>query len=78
MCANEIRTLKTVIEGKIIEHDMEFNYLRDKTSKYRKDTEHKFQIYNIIGGIINNFGKQMSVHTKIPIHNSKNKSQLRK
>jgi hypothetical protein len=70
MCGNEIRRLKIMIDGRIIEQVTEFNYLGSKISEYKKDVEYKLQTYNRINGIIKiNFGKQLSNQTKLRIHN---------
>jgi len=55
MCGNEIRRLKIMIEGKIIEKVTEFDYLGNKISEYKKDMEYKLQTYNRISGIIKTF-----------------------
>jgi hypothetical protein len=70
MCGNEIRRLKIMIDGKIIEQATEFNYLGSNISEYKKDMEHKLQICNRINGRIKrNFDKKMSNQTKLRIHN---------
>lgn len=42
-CINEIRRLKTVIEGKIIEQFKKFNYLGNKILKYKNDMEYNYK-----------------------------------
>jgi hypothetical protein len=43
MCGNEIRSLKIMKDGKIIEQVPEFNYLGSKISEHKKDIEYKLQ-----------------------------------
>jgi hypothetical protein len=59
MHGNEIRRLKIVIEGKIIEQVTLFKYLGNKISEYNKDMEYRLQAYNVIYGIMKrNFDKR--------------------
>jgi hypothetical protein len=79
MCGNEIRRLKIVIEGTLLNKVTEFYYLGNKISEYKKDMEYKLQTYNNISEIIKtNFGKQMRNQTKTrnTQRNSKNRSQI--
>jgi hypothetical protein len=78
MCGNEIRRLRIMIEGKIIEQVSEFNYVGSKISEYKKGMEYKLQTYNGINGIIKrNSGKQMSSETKLRMHNITAKTALK-
>jgi hypothetical protein len=78
MCGNEIRRLKIMIDGKIIEQVTELNYLASKISEYKKDMEYKLQTYSRINGIRKrNVGKQMSNQTKLRIHNITAKTALK-
>jgi hypothetical protein len=52
MCGNEIGKMKIMIDGKIIEQVIEFNYLGSKISEYKKDVQYKLQTYNRINGVI--------------------------
>jgi hypothetical protein len=77
-CGNEIRRLKIMIDGKIIDQVTEFNYVGSKISEYKKDMEYKLQTYNRINGVIKrNFGKKMSNQTKLIIHNITAKTTLK-
>jgi hypothetical protein len=79
MCGNEIRRLKIVMEGTLLNKVTEFDYLGNKISEYKKDMEYKLQTYNNISEIIEtNFGKQMRNQTKTrnTQRNSENRSQI--
>jgi hypothetical protein len=45
MCGIEVRRLKIMIDGKIIELT-KFNYLWSNISEYKKDMEFRLQTYN--------------------------------
>ena len=52
MCANNIQTVKIVIDDKIIKKVTESKYLGYCISEYKRDLEDKLQTYNKINGVI--------------------------
>jgi hypothetical protein len=84
MCGKNIQREKTEIEGKIIEIEgnileqvSDFTYLGNTFSEHKKDIDIKLQKYNKINGIIRrHFSKQMTVETKLCLHNITSKSAL--
>jgi hypothetical protein len=77
LCGKNIQRVKIEIEGKIKEQVSSFNYLGNLISNEEKDINIKLQRYNKMNGIIKrNFGKYMTIDTKLRIHNITSKASL--
>jgi hypothetical protein len=77
LCGKNIQRVKIEIEGKIIEQVTSFSYLGNLISNEEKDINIKLQRYNKMNGIIKrHFGKNMTVDTKLRIHNIASKAAL--
>jgi hypothetical protein len=78
MCGKKIQRVKIVINDKIIEQVTEFKYIWYFISEYKSDLEDKLQTYNKMNGTIwRHFGKQMTIETKLRIHNITAKAVLK-
>jgi hypothetical protein len=70
MREKNIQRVKTEIEGKITEQVSDFTYVGNTFSEHKKDIHIKLHKYNKMNGVIRrHFGKQMTVETKLRLHN---------